>query len=298
MESGYPPPKDQERFSIFFHLSFWIIIFFLYALQFPRWIYLSDAEEKIKNSLESESRKEIRVLIENPKEKSPKEKKEMVFLSNQEMKARGRLTKEKGFEALSRDDVLEWNEEILVPRNAVIKTFRGTDFQITLAALQSPLKNMERTVHSASVLRKIPTHYQFRDRFALAWDLTGSPRIPSKDFKNFQFFRSMLEKIKGNWAPPGGIPYPIYDDDYHSMSATPGYTRFSSFPNQDVRIVFLIDERGNVLDAKVHQSLGYRSLDKSLLDAIFFSRNFGLPPAELIKDGTVVIPVIFRIITH
>lgn len=290
---------DNDRLGIFFIFSFWIVLFFLYAVQFPKWIELAQNHDIIKKHNLTQNQKEIKVLIENPKEKSEKEKKELVFLSNQEMKARGQLTKERGFEALTKDEELEWNTEKEQIQQKSIKTFTGRDFEIQLEKITNPLRSIENEIHKSQThLKKIPTYYQFRDRFALSWNMIGSPRIPTKDFKHFDYFKAMLNKIKNNWAPPGGIPYPVYGDDYHSMSPAPGYTRFSSFPNQDVKIVFMIDDNGNVLDAKIHHSLGYQSLDQSLLDAIYVSRNFGFPPKELIQKGVVIIPIIFRIITH
>lgn len=287
-----------ERLGFFFIFSFWFVLFVLYALQFPRWIQISRNHEVIQKSRLDRS-KEIRVLIENPKEKSEKEKKELVFLSNRDMKARGRVTRERGFEALTDFDKLQWENKNKPQSNNPVKAYQGTGFQIKLQKITNPIRTIEEEIQKSQPQnRKIPSYYQFRDRFALSWNMMGAPRIPSKDFKHFDYFRDMLNRIKSNWAPPGGIPYPIFGDDYHSMSAAPGYTRFSSFPNQDVKIIFMIDDKGNVLDAKIHKSLGYESLNQSLLDAVYVSGNFGKPPDELIKNGAVIIPVVFRIITH
>lgn len=228
-----------------------------------------------------------------------KPRKTVRFLSDQESEAQGQITKEKGFESISTDYVLSPGEmhplkgRIISGKQAA-KILTTKESRVTIAIPQQE-KNQ-----SASAERlRIPAYYRFRHDFALSWDYLGRPAIPTARFAHYSYFRAMINKIQSVWAPPGGEPYPTFGDSYHRMNYAAGYTRFTTFPSQDIYIHFLLDENGVVRDVKLVSSLGYQSLDQSCIEAIYTAHDFGPPPKELLDgNGVLIIPFIFRIIVR
>lgn len=299
-------PDDNQSWLVFFSAASFIIIGLLLWHQVPQNILLNSLQpDKTSDS------QQLQVLLENEKTEEEKEKKHMVYLSDQDASARGQLTREKGFEALTRESKLQFakkgkqqNNKIAPEKNTSdensYKDNRKDSFSVQVfPESQSSTEGAGGTTEWGRANRTtIPTDYRFRDRFALSWDRNGNPRIPTKNYKHYRFFRDMLDKIKDHWAPPGGQPYPTFGDSYHQQGYVPGSTRVNTFPSQDVKVVFLLNSQGDVLESRIHHSLGYTSLDMSCLEAIDRSRNFGPPPPELLQDGALIVPMIFRIVVR
>ncbi len=294
-ETYRPVPEHSRVWLIFFSFSSWLILFLLLTEQVHLRLLAGFGVS------ESDTVREIRVLLENPKEKATKEKKEKVFLSDRDAMARGQLTREKGFEALSRDYKLSLGQQTPGGDGGRQSHKILQDKKVTgnkTAFSKEGEKGTHKAQQASNTQMRIPSYYQFRDRFALSWDARGNPQIPTKNFEHYTYFRRMLDKIQQHWAPPGGIPYPTFGDEYHRMSFTPGYTRYTSFPSQDVKVVFMLNKAGDVVDVKLWESLGYTSLDHSCTESIVRSKNFGPPPEELLENDALIVPMIFRIVVR
>lgn len=259
-----------------------------------RKLVFGDSEDNKTDNVEI-----IRALLENAQPVKAKKRKTVRFLSDQESEAQGQITQEKGFESISTDYVLSPGEmhplkgRIISGKQAA-KIITAKESRVSIAIPQQE-KNQ-----SASAERlRIPAYYRFRHDFALSWDYLGRPAIPTARFAHYSYFRAMINKIQSVWAPPGGEPYPTFGDSYHRMNYAAGYTRFTTFPSQDIYIHFLLDENGIVRDVKLVSSLGYQSLDQSCIEAIYAAHDFGPPPKELLDgNGVLIIPFIFRIIVR
>lgn len=241
----------------------------------------------------------IRALLENAQPVQTKKRKTVKFLSDRESAAQGQVTKEKGFESISTDYVLSPGEMQpltgrIISGKKLAKILTAKEGRVIIAVPQN------QSSQSASAERlRIPAYYRFRHDFALSWDYLGRPAIPTARFQYYSYFRAMINKIQSVWAPPGGDPYPTFGDSYHRMNYAAGYTRFSTFPSQDIYIHFLLDEKGVVRDAKLVSSLGYQSLDRSCIEALYAAHDFGPPPKELLDgNGVLIVPFIFRIIVR
>ncbi len=252
-----------------------------------------EAEEK------SDDSKVIQAMLENREVVKEKRKDKVKFLSDRDSAAQGQLTKQKGFESISTDYVLSPGE--VSPMQA--RLLSAKQYARILTSQESrttinirPQKEQKPTVATEKL--RIPSYYRFRHDFALSWDYAGRPAIPTARYAHYSYFRSMINKIQSVWAPPGGDPYPTFGDSYHRMNYASGYTRFSTFPSQDIYIQFLLDENGVVRDAKLVSSLGYVSLDRSCIEALYAAHDFGPPPKELMEGGVLIVPFIFRIIVR
>lgn len=264
--------EDYLRYFLF-GVS-WIFFSFLLASRFPVILLQQIREEKEPKD------KIYRVLIENKTPPKKEKRRDTVrFLSKERREARGKITPEKGFWAWGKREAFSWGSK---PSQVELKKIIKTPLKRKAPLLKNPLK--------------IPAHYRFRREFALSWDRKGFPQIPTVYWKHYEYFKKMLRKIQDNWAPPGGRPYPTYADAYKSLGYVPGYFQVKPFPSQDVYVVFSLDKEGNVGDVKVVKSLGYKMLDEACKDAIIRSKNFSPPPKELLQNGVLYVPIIFRII--
>lgn len=286
------PPSEQIWVG-FFLLSSWIILSILLLSDIPKEILTASYQQQ-KNKTEY-----YPVLLENQSEKV-----EMPtvtpYISDKTQRESGAITIKRGFESLSE----EFDLEFAAP---------GEDFKNEKSSMGAQLfaKNNEYVIQlielpeggyggvyswATGKADKIPLSMEFQKESALSWNRYGEPVIPTLHYKNYPYFRNMLGKIQDHWAPPGGNPYPAATDDFHSMNpGIPGRTTFQAVPSQEVETVFILDADGNVVDSKVISSLGYQSLDSSILDAIKDSKNFGPPPPELLKNGFFTMSITFTI---
>lgn len=240
----------------------------------------------------------IRALLENAAPEKEKKRETVKFLSDKDSEARGDLTKEKGFESASTDYVLSPGARETV-KARIVSAKKYTKILTSTEGRQRIHIAREKAEPSAATDRlRIPAYYRFKHDFALSWDYAGRPAIPTVRYAHYRYFRSMINKIQNVWAPPGGDPYPTFGDSYHRMNYAAGYTRFSTFPSQDIYIQFLLDEQGVVRDAKLVSSLGFQSLDRSCIEALYAAHDFGPPPKEILENGILIVPFIFRIIVR
>jgi hypothetical protein len=113
-------------------------------------------------------------------------------------------------------------------------------------------------------------------------------------FKNFKYFKAMKDKIASNWNLPGiaNMAFGGYNPVTGNYSTARGWERYMTIPSQRVKLYFVMNRKGDVLDVKVRDSLGNRQLNRSCTDAIRLSKNFGRVPND-IKGEFIVIPFIF-----
>ncbi|MFC1670561.1 energy transducer TonB [Spirochaetota bacterium] len=140
----------------------------------------------------------------------------------------------------------------------------------------------------------IPDKNDVTMKNAIFYTNTGNFSFNTAKFKNFQYFKSMKDKIASNWNVPGlgNNVLGVYDPISGRWTYAPGWTRVMAFPSQHVKLVFLMNRKGDVVGIKILDSLGNAPLDQSCVDAIRLSKNFGKVPKD-IKGEVVVIPFIF-----
>ena len=248
------------------------LLFLIIAVQIPTQLFQANPEKNTEESLNS-----YNVIIEQKTNKKEDiERKHRKYLSNKNQLAQGKLTHEKLFENISQNDIFENSFKPFTAR--IIQGYRPSDI-----SLRQSKKNI------------LPSHYKFREKFAFSWDRFGTPLIPTIKYKHFEYFQAMLRKIRMHWAPPGGVPSPIYDDQYFSAFGYGGKMRVQSIRPQDVAVVFAINKDGTVLGARIHNSLGDKHLDAACLDAILSSQTFGPPDKELLDNGIAQVSLIFRV---
>lgn len=288
---------SNSAFPRFFSsvLSLFILAVLFLDLDLRQLIFGKNKQEDLQNG------KIIQALLENAEPVKGKKRDTVRFLSDKDSEARGKMTKEKGFESISTDYVLSPGEMVplqgrILSSRRMAQILTSKEGRVRIAVAEK--KPTQEQTQSADRLR-IPAYYRFRHDFALSWDNEGNPAIPTARYAHYSYFRSMINKIQSVWAPPGGDPYPTFGDSYHRLGYAAGYMRFSTFPSQDIYIQFLLDENGVVKDAKLVSSLGFQSLDRSCIEALYAAHDFGPVPKELLDgSGVLIVPFIFRIIVR
>jgi TonB family protein len=131
----------------------------------------------------------------------------------------------------------------------------------------------------------IPDKYSFTKENAIFYSNDGTFSFNTLKFKPFKYFKEMKDKIADHWYPPLLANAMIY-------GYTPGRVRIMAIPNQVVKLYFIMNRKGDVLDVKIVDSMGNKTLDTSCVDSIKNSRNFGKVPQE-IEGEEILIRFVF-----
>ncbi len=138
----------------------------------------------------------------------------------------------------------------------------------------------------------IPDKYSYTKENAIYYSNDGTFSFNTLRFKPFKYFKEMKDKIASNWFPPLLANVAIYGYDPVTGSYTPGRLRIMAIPNQVVKLYFVMNRNGDVLDVKIVDSMGNKTLDSSCVDSIKNSRNFGKVPRE-IEGEQILIRFVF-----
>ncbi len=288
--------SDSDRIWLsFFFLSSWVVITVLFLTGIPLEM-LSKAHQTKKDTMEV-----LPVILENDKENPVEMPEVMPNLSDITQKESGKLTDKEGFEALSEDSKLEFaapgqqNNADRDSKLGALQTDRTNDF--TIQIIELPKTGFDGLFDWGTGKKdSVPLSMEFHEELALSWNSYGEPVIPTIHYKHYEYYRQMLDKIQKHWAPPGGNPYPVATNSYHTMTpGIPGTTTYQTFPEQEVAVIFFLNPAGSVVSANIVQSMGYQTVNASILDAINDAKNFGRVPAELLKNNLLEVQITFKL---
>ena len=125
---------------------------------------------------------------------------------------------------------------------------------------------------------RIPSNYRFRSDFLLRFDGSSLLSMPLRELAGFEYFRSLINKLRNNFAPPG-INYRFQD--------RAGYVVNEAIIPQIVKVAFALDPEGNVSDVHVVSSIGNDKVDEACMNSLR-NQNFGPPPPEIFEKGKCV----------
>ena len=128
---------------------------------------------------------------------------------------------------------------------------------------------------------------------ALFYSSDGRFSFNTVKFKDFKYFKNMKDKIASNWYPPLMANSIVQGYNPLSGEYAPGYTRIMAIPSQEVKMVFVLNKKGDIIHIQILDSLGNKPLNASCYDAIRLSKSFGPVPKDLFKGEVLVIPFIF-----
>jgi hypothetical protein len=235
---------------------------------------------KLKNALNKAA--PGRDIIVNINEDNKKIINKTTLLSEKDSSAKGYITKKKGDQWLnnSRDFQLEKGNKF-VGKSAANNTEQKNKTGIILRDTSELIINIfERQgggvfgKEGLSDFTRIPDKYSFTKDNTIFYSNDGTFSFNTQNFKPFKYFKEMKDKIAQNWNPPifANAVLPGY---------FPGRVRIMAIPNQIVMLYFTMNRNGDVLDVGIIDSMESKSLDKSCVDSIRQSKNFGIVPTEL-----------------
>jgi hypothetical protein len=224
------------------------------------------------------------------------------LLSDRDSSAKGFITKKPGDRWLNNSldfRLLRGNRGRGGPEDAAVRgdksrMLSSDESEMVVTLDKSASGGGEEGNHGIFDKSLIPDRFNVTKENAIFYSNDGRFSYNTLKFKNFKFFRELKDKIASNWHPP--LMANAVLNGYNPVTGgyTPGYTRIMLIPSQEVVTVFVLDRNGEVIQAKLLDSMGNKFLDKACMDAITLSKNFGKVPTELLQQGGVlVIPFIF-----
>ena len=104
-------------------------------------------------------------------------------------------------------------------------------------------------------------------------DTRGDISISTLPVENAEYLSNIRKKVVDSWM----VFFPVFQ--YYQGLLKKG----------DVMVLFTIDTEGNIKEAKIVESFGYKIADEAALNAVLFAGNFGPLPDGLDEDGALVI---------
>jgi TonB family protein len=277
-------------------ISFFLHIILLIALVMP------DYSGLVSYSSGSKSRSSAagRDIIVNINQDDRRVVDKRTLLSDRDSSAKGYITRERG------DRWLNNSLEFKVKKGASgeeagkrevgqgKEKFILNDDSEVVISLNKPWKRSRSSSGSggASYQVAIPDKNNVTRKNAIYYSNEGMFSFNTAKFKNFEYFRRMKDKIASNWYPPAMANAVIRGYNPVTGAYAPGSMRIMAIQSQQVKLYFIMNRQGDVVEVEILDSMGNKSLDGSCLDAIRYSKNFGPVPDD-IKGDHVLIPFIF-----
>ncbi|EQA45110.1 TonB protein, C-terminal domain protein [Leptospira broomii serovar Hurstbridge str. 5399] len=291
LEIDKPTNIDEDDRRLLF-ASFLVFAFasFLVAHLFTRnvlWKILGE-DPMVKVTDRDEREKIYEVLLEQDFVDS-RVKDEYKALSNVDAAGSGGLTKKEGFHTDSPHREFIWGNLIkrpsqqANPKSSQTKTEEEKVYDVAILKndpVQEPTKSQEQSTQSSASGRmtKIPFNYRFEQDFLFRWDGGQSLSIPRKKLAGYDYFKRMLRQIEGSFAPPGGGNF-----GYRDGAGT--VVREAIIPGE-VRVQFMLNDVGQVIDTKLVSSQGQGMVDRACIDTLR-GQNFGPVPEDVKSQGMI-----------
>lgn len=125
---------------------------------------------------------------------------------------------------------------------------------------------------------KIPFNYRFQQDFLFRWDGSTTISIPRKKLAGYEYFKKMLRQIENSFAAPGGGNFA-----YRDMA---GFVIREGINPGETKVLFMMNDAGQVIDVKQVTSQGQTLVDQACLDTIR-GQNFGPVPPEVKENGMI-----------
>lgn len=257
----------------------------------------TDSIVEIKDE-KKEMEKVYNVLVEQEfKDRTVKE--EMKALSDEDAAGAGGLTEKSGFHTVSPfyEFVMGGIPSTASPEETKSKEKEKKDdvYEVGIykeepiaRVIPKPLSRPSEQVNGE--MTKIPFNYRFEQDFLFRWDGSRVISLPRKQLAGYHYFKNMLRKIEGAFSAPGGG-----NVAYRDMAGT--VIREGILPGE-VRVQFLLNELGDVIDVKMVSSQGQKIVENACIESIR-GQNFGVVPPEIKENGLIfginfIFPDIFR----
>lgn len=278
--------SDDER--LLFSAGFVVFLFALIlAHLFTRnllWKFLG-SETAVELETRAQREKVYNVLVEQDfKDKTIKD--QIKALSDEDSSGSGGLTEKEGFHTLTPFYEFVLGKKFSAPSEESSSNKKQEDeevYEVGVYRIDPLQQAVPKIVSSAKPSSsgqdtKIPANYRFQQDFLFRWDGSSSIAIPRKQLAGYHYFKNMLKKIQNNFFPPGGGNFAYRD--------AAGLVIREGIVPGETKIIFMLNESGDVIDVKQVSSQGQEIVDRACLDAIR-GQNFGPVPPEVKENGLI-----------
>ncbi len=228
------------------------------------------ARNRAARQLAGQDNQVYQVLVEQQYSPPPKTK-QIRALSNVTAEGTGRLTRQKGFHTLTPHDTFRMEGGKSKGTEGDGKRFRDGP---------GPFKSGRRggTGGDNRAMMRIPSNYRFEQATRLGFTVGGPLSIPRVKFEGFRYFQKMLRQIRAKFSPPGANY--VYRDQYGTFTQ-------NTIKPQVVKVLFLIDKQGRVLDVRVVSRTVQKIVEQACVESLM-GQNFGPPPPAVLKKGNII----------
>lgn len=292
---------SETGLSLFVIISFFFHGLVFTALVLPDFYRLADFEKSMKKSLSGAGKG--RDIIVNINQDNIREINPATLLSDRDSSAKGYITREKGNRWLNN------SLDFTIIKGTPGKGTGGSGATDSTSRMQQDfmLSKMSEVVIGLRMLKKpvtvstgdgkgvqilIPDKDDITTKNAIYYSNSGMFSFNTAKFKNFEYFKSMKDRIASNWYPPLMANAVFGGYNPATGGYAPGRMRIMAIPSQQVKIFFTMNRKGDIIDVYVVDSMGNETLDTSCVESIRMSRSFGKVPDDITGD-VVGIPFIF-----
>jgi outer membrane biosynthesis protein TonB len=282
--------EDDSR--LLYSLCFVFLVFSMFAAHlFTKnmlWEVFSKSKEVLEAKEKARSNETVYEVLIEQNLKDYQKTEQIKALSDEDSSGSGGLTAKEGFHTSSPFREFILGSLSLVPQASVEEqeevlnevALDGSEARAKpKKAVKAPKKKpQEKTVAATGPMTKIPFNYRFEQDFLFRWNGSNITKIPTKKLVGFTYFKNMLRMIEQNFAPPGGGNY-----GYRDMA---GKVISEGIIPGEIKVQFLLDESGRVLDVRKVTSHGQVVVDRACEDSIR-GLNFGPVPEEIKAQGLI-----------
>ncbi|TGN19461.1 energy transducer TonB [Leptospira idonii] len=281
------PETEEGQRRLFFSAAFVVLIssLLLGHLITRNMLWKMLGEEQASELASQEEKEKIYDILVEQQFINPEKKDEYKALSNQDSAGGGGITEQQGFHTLSPFREFIYGSAASNPSTAQPKAEQSKEddvYEIGIyKADPKTTQNQEESPNqsaSAGKMLKIPFNYRFQQDFLFRWDGAKALTVPTKQFAGYYYFKNMLKRIEESFAPPGGGNFA-----YRDIAGT--VVREGIKPGM-TKVLFMLNDNGQVIDVRLVSSQGQVVVDQSCLDSIR-GQNFGAVPDEIKAKGLI-----------
>ncbi|MDF3819485.1 TonB-dependent receptor [Leptospira sp. 96542] len=281
------PEKEEGERRLFFSFALVVLISSLIFghLITRNMLWRMMGEEMAEESLSPDEKEKIYEVLVEQQFINPEKKDEYKALSNKDSAGGGGITEKQGFHTLTPFREFIFGSNSSTPSKAQPKSEQTKEeelFEVGIfkADPKTNANTEESPNQSASTgqMTKIPFNYRFQQDFLFRWDGAKALTVPTKELAGYYYFKNMLRQIEHSFAPPGGGNYA-----YRDMA---GVVVREGIKEGMTKVLFMLNEAGQVVDVRLVSSQGQVVVDQSCIDSIR-GQNFGVVPDEIKAKGLI-----------
>lgn len=292
----------QINFAYAVVLSFVVHLMLLWCFFLPDSKIISNYKNNLANAVESADFSGHDIIM-NMNADSQKNEGADTLLSDKDSSASGKITNTKGRRWLNNSldftSASQSTNAAITSKASSEKKFENTSDNFEgLNILHKPAdKDKSGSEARPGQRYAIPDYFNFTPENSLYFSNDKRFSFNTVKFEQFDFFKNMKDKIAANWYPPLFANASLGGYNSFTRTYTPGQLRIKTIPNQAVKLIFVLDRNGDIVDLVVKEGAN-SVLKDSCVQSILAVKNFGKVPVEILNGGYLIVPFVFIFATE